>query len=72
VSRLPGTHKIERWSRKRNRFRGKSTTVKMSITPQRRDLQQQIVIVRGALMWAFCAKKLSEWLKRSGTLLGPH
>jgi len=38
--RVPGTHKTGRRSRKRNRFRGKST-VKTSVMPQRRDLQQQ-------------------------------
>jgi hypothetical protein len=34
--------------RKRNRFRGKST-VKTSVAPQRRDSNNKIVIVRGAL-----------------------
>jgi hypothetical protein len=34
---VPGTHKTGRRSRKRNRFRGKST-VKTSVMPQRRDI----------------------------------
>src|SRR5674476_332045 len=38
--RVPGTHKTGCRSRKRSRFRGKST-VKTSVMPQRRDLQQQ-------------------------------
>ena len=37
---MPGTHKTGRRSRKRSRFRDKST-VKTSVTPQRREIQRQ-------------------------------
>jgi hypothetical protein len=45
---VPGTHKTGRRSRKRNRFRGKST-VKTSVMHSGEISNNKIVIVRGAL-----------------------